>query len=154
MSAFLEKLNFFTLFLRDCWTVAQKKRRGNKKTTLFVVVVIGSPPPPFANISLAKPLPTTAREKRRRKNKDRRPLWLFMDRVVELLGPNTSAKKCCLLYLFLLYGCTVRKMDLILRSIGRRPQMQLSMARRFKLQLLRRYSVKFYKKRKFTLGMP
>jgi hypothetical protein len=33
---------------------------------------------------------------------------------------------------------TVRKMDLILRPIERRPQMQFSMARRFKLQLLRR----------------
>jgi hypothetical protein len=33
---------------------------------------------------------------------------------------------------------TVRKMDLILRSIEQRPQMQLSLARRFKLQLLRR----------------
>ncbi len=43
-------------------------------------------------------------------------------------------------------------MDLILRSIGRRPQMQLSMARRFKLQQLRRYSVKFSKKHNFTLG--
>ena len=49
---------------------------------------------------------------------------------------------------------TVRKMDLILRSIQRRPQMQFSMARRFKLQLLRRYSVKFPKMRKFTLGSP
>ncbi len=36
---------------------------------------------------------------------------------------------------------TVCKMDLILRSIERRPQMQFSMARRFMLQLLRRYSV-------------
>ncbi len=33
---------------------------------------------------------------------------------------------------------TVRKMDLILRPIERRPQMQFSMVRRFKLQLLRR----------------
>ncbi len=32
--------------------------------------------------------------------------------------------------------------------------MQLSMACRFKLQLLRRYSVKFSKKRNFTLGTP
>jgi hypothetical protein len=46
---------------------------------------------------------------------------------------------------------TVRKMDLILRPIERRPQMQFSMARRFKLQLLRRYSVKFSKMRNFTL---
>jgi hypothetical protein len=54
--------------------------------------------------------------------------------------------------LFTVY--TVRKMDLILRSIERRPQMQLSMARRFKLQLLRRYSVKFSKMRNLTLGTP
>jgi hypothetical protein len=33
---------------------------------------------------------------------------------------------------------TVRKMDLILRSIERMLQTQLSMARRFKLQVLRR----------------
>ncbi len=32
--------------------------------------------------------------------------------------------------------------------------MQFSKARRFKLQLLRRYSVKFYKMRNFTLGTP
>jgi hypothetical protein len=51
-------------------------------------------------------------------------------------------------------ACTVRKMDLILRSIERRPQMQFSMARRFMLQLLRRYSVKFCKMRNFTLGPP
>jgi hypothetical protein len=50
--------------------------------------------------------------------------------------------------------CTVRKMDLILHSIQRRPQMQFPMARRFKLQLLRRYSVKFSKMRNFTLGSP
>ncbi len=49
---------------------------------------------------------------------------------------------------------TVRKMDLILRPIERRPQMQLSMARRFKLQLLLRYNVKFYKMRNFMLGPP
>ncbi len=47
--------------------------------------------------------------------------------------------------------CTVRKMDLILRPIERRPQMQFSIARRFKLQLLRRYSVKLSKMRNFTL---
>ncbi len=46
---------------------------------------------------------------------------------------------------------TVRKMDLILRSIERMLQTQLSMARRFKLQVLRRYSVKFSKMRNFTL---
>jgi hypothetical protein len=49
---------------------------------------------------------------------------------------------------------TVRKTDLILRSIERRPQMQFSMARRFMLQLLRRYSVKFCKMHNFTLGAP
>ncbi len=32
--------------------------------------------------------------------------------------------------------------------------MQFSMARRFKLQLLYRYSVKFSKMRNFTLGSP
>jgi hypothetical protein len=47
--------------------------------------------------------------------------------------------------------CTVRKMDLILRPIERRPQMQFSLARRFKLQLLRRYSVKCSKMSNFTL---
>ncbi len=46
---------------------------------------------------------------------------------------------------------TVLKMDFILRPIERRPQMQFSMARRFKLQLFRRYSVKFSKMRNFTL---
>ncbi len=45
-------------------------------------------------------------------------------------------------------------MDLILRPIKRRPQMLFSMARKFKLQLLRRYSVKFSKMRNFTLGTP
>jgi hypothetical protein len=51
-------------------------------------------------------------------------------------------------------GHTVRKMDLILRSIEQRPLMQFSMARRFMLQLLPRYSVKFCKMRNFTLGTP
>jgi hypothetical protein len=41
-------------------------------------------------------------------------------------------------------------MDLILRSIERMLQTQLSMARRFKLQVLRRYNVKFSKMRNFT----
>jgi hypothetical protein len=40
---------------------------------------------------------------------------------------------------------TVRKMDLLLRCIQRRLQMQLSMARKFTLQPYRRLSVKFYK---------
>ncbi len=53
------------------------------------------------------------------------------------------------------YGIfTVRKMDLILRSIERMLQTQLSMARRFKLQVLRRYNVKFSKMRNFTLETP
>jgi hypothetical protein len=43
-------------------------------------------------------------------------------------------------------------MDLILHSIGRMLQTQLSMAR-FKLQVLRRYNVKFSKMRNFTLDM-
>jgi hypothetical protein len=47
-------------------------------------------------------------------------------------------------------GCTVRKMNLILHSIERMLQTQLSMARRFKLQVLRRYNVKFSKMRNFT----
>ncbi len=42
-------------------------------------------------------------------------------------------------------------MDLILRSIERMLQTQLSMARRFKLQVLRRYNVKFSKMSNFTL---
>jgi hypothetical protein len=46
---------------------------------------------------------------------------------------------------------TVRKMDLILCSIEWMLQTQLSMARRFKLQVLRRYNVKFSKMRNFTL---
>jgi hypothetical protein len=54
-------------------------------------------------------------------------------------------------YLLVAPRYTVRKMDLILRPIERRPQMQFSMARRFKLQLLRRYSVKFSKMLNFTL---
>ncbi len=42
-------------------------------------------------------------------------------------------------------------MDLILRSIERMLQTQLSMARTFKLQVLRRYNVKLSKMRNFTL---
>jgi hypothetical protein len=41
------------------------------------------------------------------------------------------------LVIMLAASLTVRKMDLISPSKERRPQMQLSMARRFKLQLLR-----------------
>jgi hypothetical protein len=48
---------------------------------------------------------------------------------------------------------TIRKMDLIIRSIERMLQTQLSMACRFKLQMLRRYNVKFSKMRNFTLDM-
>jgi hypothetical protein len=46
--------------------------------------------------------------------------------------------------------CTVRKKDLILRSIECRPQMQFSMARKFPLWRLRIYSVKRSKMRNFT----
>jgi hypothetical protein len=46
---------------------------------------------------------------------------------------------------------TVHKMDLILRSIERMLQMQLSMACRFKLQVLCRYNVKFSKMHNFKL---
>ncbi len=49
---------------------------------------------------------------------------------------------------------TVRKMDLILRSKERMLQTQLSSAHRFKLQVLGRYNVKFYKMRKFPLETP
>ncbi len=45
---------------------------------------------------------------------------------------------------------TVRKKDLILRSIERRPQMQFSIARKFPLWRLRRYSVMHSKMRNFT----
>jgi hypothetical protein len=57
------------------------------------------------------------------------------------------------MYVTNMFAYTVRKMDLILRSIERMLQTQLSMARRFKLQVLRRYSVKFSKLRNFTLEM-
>jgi hypothetical protein len=71
---------------------------------------------------------------------------------------HSNGKADTILILFAVMGGrlnrTVRKMDLILRPIERRPQMQFSMARRFKLQLLRRYSVKFYKMRNITLGSP
>jgi hypothetical protein len=50
-------------------------------------------------------------------------------------------------------GYTVRKKDLILRSIERRPQMQFSMVCKFPLWRLRRYSVKYSKVRNFT-SMP
>jgi hypothetical protein len=49
---------------------------------------------------------------------------------------------------------TVRKKDLILRSIERRPQMQFSMVRKFPLWRLRRYSVKYSKVRNFTFNTP
>ncbi len=45
---------------------------------------------------------------------------------------------------------TVRKKDLILRSIERRPQMQFCMACKFPLWWFRRYSVKHSKMRNFT----
>jgi hypothetical protein len=46
----------------------------------------------------------------------------------------------------LLFSYSVRKMSLILRSIERMLKMQFSMARKFTLQPLRRYSVKLPKK--------
>ncbi len=48
------------------------------------------------------------------------------------------------------------EMDLILHvcPIERRPHMQFYMAHRFRLQLLRRFSVKFSKMRNFTFGTP
>ncbi len=49
---------------------------------------------------------------------------------------------------------TVRKKDLKLRSIERMLQMQFSMARKFPLCLLRRYSVKPSKVRNFTFDAP
>ncbi len=71
---------------------------------------------------------------------------------------NIQWKYPFLLFYLLLSGkqqlCTVRKMNLILRPIERRPQMQFSIARRFRLKLLRRYSVKFSKMRNITLGSP
>jgi len=45
---------------------------------------------------------------------------------------------------------TVRTIDLILRSIERRPQMQLSIARKFPLRLLRLYRVNHSKMREST----
>ncbi len=49
---------------------------------------------------------------------------------------------------------TVRKNDIILRSIERMLQTQLSMARKFPLWRLRRYSIKFSKLRNFTFNAP
>jgi hypothetical protein len=57
---------------------------------------------------------------------------VFVDAVPIFLGEYEG--RCMAKY-------TVRKMDLILRSIQRRPQMQFSMARKFPLNPLRRYSV-------------
>jgi hypothetical protein len=48
------------------------------------------------------------------------------------------------------FAYTVRKMNLILRSLERRPQMQFSMARKFKLRQLRRYGVKPSKMSKYA----
>jgi hypothetical protein len=50
--------------------------------------------------------------------------------------------------------CTVRKNDIILRSIERMLQTQLSMTRKFPLWRLRRYSVMFSKVRNFTFNAP
>ncbi len=60
----------------------------------------------------------------------------------------------CYVIIMYVFHHTFRKMDLILHPIEQRPQMQFSMARTFKLQLLRRYSLKFSKMRNFTLGTP
>jgi hypothetical protein len=49
---------------------------------------------------------------------------------------------------------TVRKKDLILRSIERRPQMQFSIFCKFPLWRLRRYSVKNSKVLNFTFNAP
>jgi hypothetical protein len=80
------------------------------------------------------------------------PRTILQDRLSKISGPRVG----CLTELSLEEeeingGYTVRKMDLILRSIERMLQTQLSMARRFKLQVLRRYNVKFSKMRNFTL---
>ncbi len=52
------------------------------------------------------------------------------------------------------FYCTVRKFDIILRSIERMLQTQLSMARKFPPWRLRRYSVKFSKVLNFTFNTP
>jgi hypothetical protein len=49
---------------------------------------------------------------------------------------------------------TVRKNDIILRSIEQMLQTQLSMARKCPLWRLRRYSVKYSKVRNFTFNAP
>ena len=67
-------------------------------------------------------------------------------------GGVKNAHKCVDLYFERI--CTVRKKDIILRSIERRPQMQFSMVRKFPLWRLRRYSVKFSKVRNFTFNTP
>jgi hypothetical protein len=51
-------------------------------------------------------------------------------------------------------ACTVRKKDLILRSIERMLQMQFSMARKFPLSQLGRYNIKHSKMRNFTFNAP
>ncbi len=48
--------------------------------------------------------------------------------------------------------CTVHKTDLILRSKDRKPNIQFSMANKFKLQPLRRYDVKHTEKTAGTLS--
>jgi hypothetical protein len=73
------------------------------------------------------------------------PLNGLCGRYLSVCGPESRTPP---------FTHTVRKIDLILRPLERRPQMQFSMARKFKLQLLRRYSVKISKMRNFTLGMP
>ncbi len=53
-----------------------------------------------------------------------------------------------------IFSYTVRKNDIILRSIERMLETQLSMARKFPLWRLRRYSIKYSKVRKFTFNAP
>ncbi len=67
-------------------------------------------------------------------------------------GGVKNAHKCVDLYFERI--CTVRKKDLILRSIECRPQMQFSMVHKFPLWRLRRYSVKYSKVRNFTFNAP
>ncbi len=68
-------------------------------------------------------------------------------------GQGDAKKGLCVDQTGVRRGYTVRKKNLILRSIERRPQMQFSMARKFPLQRLRRYSVKHSKKLNFTLDV-
>jgi hypothetical protein len=51
-------------------------------------------------------------------------------------------------------GATTLYINLILRSLEWMLQKQFSVARRFKLQVLRRYNLKFYEMRNFALDTP